>query len=91
MKFMAKKAISAGAVHRVPPDLRKALLADSAAQARWEDITPLARNEWICRVISVKRPETRRQTLTEYGRNSKKECAGLVAGRAVLIASDVSD
>lgn len=25
----------------------------------WEDITPLARNEWICWVTSVKRTETR--------------------------------
>ena len=27
----------------------------------WEDITPLARNEWICWVTSVKKAETRSQ------------------------------
>jgi uncharacterized protein YdeI (YjbR/CyaY-like superfamily) len=30
---------------------------------QWEDITPLARNEWICWVQSVKRSETRRKHL----------------------------
>ncbi|HUX46334.1 MAG TPA: YdeI/OmpD-associated family protein [Terracidiphilus sp.] len=53
--------LSTGVVHTVPPDLRAALLADPDARARWEDITPLARNEWICWVQSVKKPETRRQ------------------------------
>lgn len=52
--------ISAGVVHELPPDLKKALIADSKALEKWEDITPLARNEWICWTISVKTPETRR-------------------------------
>ncbi|OGJ55543.1 hypothetical protein A3D88_04655 [Candidatus Peribacteria bacterium RIFCSPHIGHO2_02_FULL_52_16] len=58
---MIKKEISDGVVHTVPADLRKVLTADRAAHAKWEDITPLARNEWICWVESVKTPETRRQ------------------------------
>lgn len=53
--------LSAGVVHTLPSDLRKALVADPAARAKWEDITPLARNEWICWVISVVKPETRQQ------------------------------
>jgi len=53
--------LSTGVVHTVPADLREALVSDSAARAKWEDITPLARNEWICWVLSVKKPETRRQ------------------------------
>ena len=56
---MTKKRISSGVAHRVPADLRKALMSDPAARAAWEDITPLARNEWICWTISVKQPETR--------------------------------
>jgi uncharacterized protein YdeI (YjbR/CyaY-like superfamily) len=60
VKGMTEK-LSEGAVHRVPADLREALVSDPAAWAEWEDITPLARNEWICWVISVKKPETRRQ------------------------------
>jgi len=58
---MARKALSGGVVHELPADLRDALNSDSAARAKWEDITPLARNEWICWTISVKKPETRKQ------------------------------
>src|ERR1043165_4487450 len=53
--------LSTGVVHTVPADLRKALVSDPAARKKWEDITPLARNEWTCWTISVKKPETRRQ------------------------------
>lgn len=58
---MATVRISQGVVHTVPADLRQALASDPAALAAWEDITPLARNEWICWTISVKKAETRRQ------------------------------
>lgn len=58
---MIKKVISNGVVHNVPADLRRALIADPAARAKWEDVTPLARNEWICWTISVKKLETRKQ------------------------------
>jgi hypothetical protein len=60
-KHMPKKAISSGVAHKIPADLRKALASDKAALAAWEDITPLARNEWICWTISVKKAETRRE------------------------------
>ena len=58
---MATVRISAGVVHNLPADLRKALATDAQARAAWEDITPLARNEWICWTISVKKDETRQQ------------------------------
>src|SRR5262249_11547846 len=57
---MSTNRLSAGALHPIPADLRKALLASPQARAAWEDITPLARNEWICWVMSVKKPETRK-------------------------------
>jgi hypothetical protein len=38
MKSTSKKAISPGAVHTVPADLRKMLLFDPAARKKWEDI-----------------------------------------------------
>ena len=56
---MAGRTLSAGTVHALPAELKKALAADAAARAKWEDLTPLARNEWICWVESVKRAETR--------------------------------
>ncbi len=60
---MAKKQIAANVPHRMPADLRKILTSTPKAQAAWEDITPLARNEWICWVESVKKEETRRHHL----------------------------
>ncbi len=46
--------------HQLPTDLRKALATDKMALKKWEGITPLARNEWICWTISVKQAETRK-------------------------------
>lgn len=58
---MTKKNISRGVVHKVSADLRKALTSKQKAFTAWEGLTPLARNEWICWVESVKKQVTRRQ------------------------------
>ena len=60
---MSNKIISGGTVHALPKDLEKALSNDSTALKKWEDITPLARNEWICWTISVKQEATRKDHL----------------------------
>jgi hypothetical protein len=44
---------------KVPPDLKKALAAAPKAQALWEDITPIARTDWIHWITSAKQAETR--------------------------------
>lgn len=54
---MAKK--KGGPIHSLPLDLRKALTDSTKAHVAWEDITPLAKNEFICWVTSAKKPETR--------------------------------
>jgi uncharacterized protein YdeI (YjbR/CyaY-like superfamily) len=64
---MAIKRIAAGVAHKVPADLRQALAADPDALAKWNDLTPLARNEWICWTISFKKPETRRDHIARVG------------------------
>ena len=56
---MNKKGVSRGVVHALPEDFKKALAANRAVLSLWEDITPLARNEWICWVTSGKKEETR--------------------------------
>jgi len=56
---MGKKGIAGGTVHKMPTDLREALTSSPMVRAAWEDITPLARNEWICWVTSGKKTETR--------------------------------
>lgn len=55
----ATATLSTGVVHRVPADLRSALTSSPEVRDAWNDLTPLARNEWICWTISVKKPETR--------------------------------
>ena len=44
---------------KVPADLRKALAAQPAAKATWDDITPVARRDWIHWITSGKKAETR--------------------------------
>lgn len=55
------KHVIGGTVHSTPDDLAAALRADQEAMAKWESLTPLARNEWICWVTFVKREETRNE------------------------------
>ncbi len=57
---MSKKEISSGTAHKVPADLGKALVSSDRILDAWNDLTPLARNEWICWVTSVKKEETRK-------------------------------
>lgn len=75
---MPKKEIAAGVVHEVPEDLKKALVSDESALERWEDLTPLARNEWICWTITVKQPDTRKKhierTITELKQGKRRPC-----------------
>jgi len=52
-------AIAGGTVHTMPADFRAAVAADPKVLKLWQDITPLARNEWICWVTSGKLAETR--------------------------------
>ncbi|MBS3902920.1 MAG: YdeI/OmpD-associated family protein [Anaplasmataceae bacterium] len=55
-----KKEGSVNVPHKVvPEDLKKAIEAVPKVEKLWEDITPLAKNEWICWVISGVKAETR--------------------------------
>lgn len=73
--------VSGGVAHELPADLRKALTADPAVLERWEDLTPLARNEWICWTISVKQAQTRQnhieRTATELLEGKRRPCCWL--------------
>ena len=75
---MTKKDVSSGVVHKIPADLREALTSDPKALAVWEDLTPLARNEWICWVTFVKKDETRRdhvkRTTSELKEGMRRPC-----------------
>ncbi|WKZ25409.1 MAG: YdeI/OmpD-associated family protein [bacterium] len=73
-----KNNISDGVVHKVPADLKEALVSDSNAFLLWESLTPLARNEWICWVTSVKKEETRkdhvRRVVNELKEGKRRPC-----------------
>ena len=75
---MAKKDVLGGVVHEIPADLRSALKADQKALETWEGLTPLARNEWICWTISVKKSETREdhveRVVKELGEGVRRPC-----------------
>ena len=53
------KKIAEGVVHDIPKDMEKALISDGQMLARWNNLTPIQRNEWICWVTIVKKSETR--------------------------------
>lgn len=57
------KELSNGVVHNVANDFGDALRASDKSLLTWEDITPLARNEWICWIESAKQTETRQRRL----------------------------
>jgi uncharacterized protein YdeI (YjbR/CyaY-like superfamily) len=78
---MTTQKISGGKFHQLPADLRKALESSRKALLAWEDITPLARNEWICWVITVQQAETRRdhikRTVAELKEGKRRPCCWL--------------
>lgn len=76
---MTTPKIPAGTVHsKLPADLGKALQSDRPALALWLDITPLARNEFICWVESAKQAPTRerriRRTIEELNDGQRRPC-----------------
>jgi uncharacterized protein YdeI (YjbR/CyaY-like superfamily) len=52
--------ILGGTLHEISEDLEKFLLNNPNVLEIWNDLTPLARNEWICWIITVKKPQTRK-------------------------------
>jgi uncharacterized protein YdeI (YjbR/CyaY-like superfamily) len=59
---------------KVPTDLRKALAADPVAKAKWSDLTPIARRDFISRMDSAKERE-------KHKRRIEKACVMLAAGK----------
>ncbi len=55
--------INSGVVHQLPTDLKDVLISNPEVLELWNNLTPLARNEWICWVTAVKKAETRKDHL----------------------------
>jgi Bacteriocin-protection, YdeI or OmpD-Associated len=70
--------VPGGVVHKLPGDLGKALIANPTALDAWRDITPLARNEFICWVEEAKQDMTRerriRRTQEELEEGQRRPC-----------------
>lgn len=59
---------------KVPPDLRQALTAFPTVNAKWNDLTPIARRDFLSWIDSAKQAETRQRRI-------ERACSMLVAGK----------
>lgn len=75
---MSSSQVPGGVVHELPKDLQTALVADASVLETWKDITPLARNEFICWVEDAKQQKTRerriRRTREELEEGQRRPC-----------------
>jgi uncharacterized protein YdeI (YjbR/CyaY-like superfamily) len=75
---MSGPRVPGGVVHELPEDLCSALIASPAALDAWTDITPLARNEFICWVEDARQDATRerriRRTREELEEGQRRPC-----------------
>ena len=75
---MAKILSTNNFLHSLPPDLKKVLYSNTPALTKWNSLTTLAQNEWICWTITVKKPETRtnhiNRVITELLEGKRRPC-----------------
>lgn len=75
---VSSSSVPGGVVHELPEDLRTALVGNDVALDAWNDITPLARNEFICWVEDAKQLKTRerriRRTQEELEEGMRRPC-----------------
>lgn len=73
-----KTTLSSGVAHKVPADMRTALTSSEKVRAAWNGLTPLARNEWICWTVSVKKQETRtshlKRLVEDLAKGKRRPC-----------------
>ena len=78
LRGVTTQRLSGGVVHKLPADLRAALPVTATALDAWRDITPLARNEFICWVEDAKQAATRerriRRTIEEREEGQRRPC-----------------
>jgi uncharacterized protein YdeI (YjbR/CyaY-like superfamily) len=75
---ITKTKLHGGTVHKIPDDLRNTLVFSKIALTAWQNITPLARNEWLCWIESAKKDETRlkriKRTVNELAEGKRRPC-----------------
>lgn len=64
--------------HEIPDDVRRELLSDDGLLERWNNLTPIQRNEWICWIETVKQKKTREDHIqrmkAELMQGKKRPC-----------------
>lgn len=80
-RSQASSPPAGGTAHKMPLDLKTALMSNKTSLALWESLTPLARNEWICWVTFVKKEETRqshvKRVISELKEGMRRPCCWL--------------
>ncbi|MCO6495204.1 MAG: YdeI/OmpD-associated family protein [Bacteroidetes bacterium] len=56
---MSEIKLAQGIFHVLPDDIENALKQEGVLIEKWNKLTPIQRNEWICWVTIVKKTETR--------------------------------
>jgi hypothetical protein len=67
-----------GILHKVPNDIHQALITNTEILVKWNKLTPIQRNEWICWITIVKKTDTRtahiQTMLKELSKGKRKPC-----------------
>jgi uncharacterized protein YdeI (YjbR/CyaY-like superfamily) len=74
IKADADKTVDPDFLHLMPEDLQDLLDSNPDVNAKWDTLTPLTKNEWICWVTIVKKLETRNEHLVRL-------CEDLLKGK----------
>jgi hypothetical protein len=56
---MQNQTILSGILHPIPSDMQEVLQNNPKILEKWNSLTPIQRNEWICWVTIVKKEDTR--------------------------------
>jgi uncharacterized protein YdhG (YjbR/CyaY superfamily) len=56
-------ALLPGIYHELTDDIKKAIKLNTPIIDKWNNLTPIQRNEWICWITIVKKAETRKEHL----------------------------
>jgi hypothetical protein len=76
------KKVSDGLLHKTPADLKKSIMASDVVYSAWENISVLARNEWICWIESAKKTrDTKRENCSSNPKPKSREEASVLLAR----------
>jgi uncharacterized protein YdeI (YjbR/CyaY-like superfamily) len=66
------KEIDPSFLHTMPEDIQELLDSNSDVKVKWDTLTPLTKNEWICWVTIVKQQKTREEHLVRLSEDLLK-------------------